>query len=129
MTLTNEQKNQIIASKVGIDTSHIMLVHDYEGTMGCDDFKPTEWSCECGFKGDTIRSEIHREKFPNPDFFTPEGQKVLCLHLQIRSDTLSFEFLNWLNSKYKGSPEWLTIIAETKLAELFFEFCCEEKLK
>lgn len=64
----------------------------------------------------------------NPDFFTPEGQKVLAGALAHSNNfSLTQKFLRRESEPLGGaymtlSNNWLIIIAETKLAELFYEF-------
>lgn len=61
------------------------------------------------------------------DFFTPEGQAVLAGALLEDSD-LMHNFGCWLESygskdeRYKEYWDYFKIIAETKLAQLFYEF-------
>ena len=112
--MEREEKNKVIADKVRIHL-HQWKEHIGGFCIGCDiaqvdiDYNNTEF----------------KENSPNPDFFTPEGQAVLAGALFLTENIEMYKrFDEWLyiHEPISSNAIWLTIIEETKLAELFYKF-------
>lgn len=115
---TNEQKNQVIGSKVGICWHG--LPGDFRNFLNLG-----EVPCNsCGGSFDKRLWLFDNGKFRNlnnPDFFTLEGQKVLAKTLNSTEDNyrLYVKFQKWLNTECYTC---IDIIEHTNLAELFYDF-------
>lgn len=136
-TITNQEKSRVIAEKLGIYYSKCDVT-DMGGWAKCTcgkSWKETEFetvpymSYACGHMRSTSKDR--------PDFFTPDGQAVLAGALW-ENDTLgknfyiAESFLAWLKEQpihNKNGYHLFHIIAETKLAELFYEFIESEGKK
>ena len=113
---TNQEKSRVIAGKLKLHWHEFVKHHP----------NAEEWCYGC----ETNRLVCQ----DNPDFFKPEGQAVLAGALW-ENDTLgknfyiTESFLAWLKEQpihNKNGYHLFHIIAETKLAELFYEFMEQE---
>lgn len=131
MTMKTNEKNPIIAERVGID----IVLNIPSKVRCCGKVHYYPWQA-CRNKGKLEYKKkkycwMHLPKDAPIDFFTPEGQVVLAGVLLGKG--VGRSFLAWLIAvkgygKGTFSPHvaWLEIIAETKLAEIFWEFIQSE---
>jgi len=129
----NTEKSKVIASKLDLH------IHDWKFNkqLSTDGFRV--YDCECGKRHESLSGTIPTSFDIN--FFNSEGQIVLLDWLNDIGNPLGNNtrvlFAQWLENNdhiimtnnNRSLFINITIIAETKLASLFYEFIMEEKAK
>lgn len=120
--MTTQEKSKVIASKLGIE-NWCEPIKEYQ-IQGDIPEECVVYNCSCG-KERIVRDWYWAVHNTNPDFFAPEGQVKLAealtntdegrYHLMRENGFYSF-------LRQKDIKDWLKIIAETSLAQLFYEF-------
>lgn len=125
MTKTNTEKSKVIAERLVIEL-HILTKTSSGLKCSCG---KTEHDREYQDRVLHGRNQLqnHSEQ-ETPDFFTPDGQVVLAKVLLKKENGRTFNnFLLFLGmvacrEALDESVHLITVIAQTKLAELFYEF-------
>lgn len=116
--MTDKQKSQELGLRLKIHVCDWGFGYVNRNDVGSN--KPKRHLCR------KCKSTDWRNK--NKDnFFTPEGQAVLAGALLNSDEDLQLGFSNYLTNRIPYFSS-IKIIAETKLAELFYEFVESEKV-